>query len=205
VPTAAHTLFTTAADNQTGYELHVLQGEREMARDCRSLARFTLRGIPPLPAGKARLQVAFSVDESGLLTVTAKEATSGVQQVVEVQPSHGLSPAQVERMIIETLDNRDADIEERRLAEFRVHAKALIQTVAQDLLVAGDLLSDEETAEIRASAARLSKGIETAERSLLLELLLEDLHALTEPFNERKVNRTIMQVVMGQNLGGNQL
>jgi molecular chaperone HscA len=202
VPTAAHTIFTTAADNQTGYDLHVLQGEREMAKDCRSLAKFHLRGIPPMPAGKARLAVSFCVDESGLLTVTAKEATSGIAQVVEVQPSHGLSQAEVDQMIIETLENREADFAERSLAEFRVHARALLDAVRSALATDGDLLSEEEHTEIKTALDRLEKDLAAADRSLLLELLLEDLHALTEPFNERRVNRAIMQAVTGQTLRG---
>ncbi len=202
VPTSAHMVFTTAADNQTAYELHVLQGEREMAKDCRSLAKFTLRGIPPLSAGKARLSVAFCVDESGLLTVTAKEQTSGVAQVIEVQPSHGLSRAAIDQMVIDTLEHRERDVETRRLAEFRVHATALVRTVSNALTTDGDLLSDEERVEIQTSVDRLEKGLLVAERSLLLELLLEDLHALTEPFNERIVHRTIMEVVSGQTLRG---
>lgn len=202
VPTAAHATFTTAADNQTGYTLHVLQGEREIASGCRSLAQFTLRGIPPMAAGKARLQVSFTVDESGLLTVTARENTSGIQQVVEVQPSHGLSPGQVEQMMIDTLENRDTDLEARRLSEFQVHARALISTVSRALETDDDLLSPDEKAEIETGLGRLKKGLAEADRSLLLELLLEDLHALTGPFNERRVNRSIMQVVTGQTLRG---
>ncbi len=204
VPTAAHTVFTTAADDQTGYEIHVLQGEREMACNCRSLAKFVLRGIPPLPAGKARLQVSFCVDESGLLTVQAKELTSAIVQVVEVRPTRGLSRTEVDRMIVETLENRETDAETRRLTEFRVHSRALIDVVNQALAVDSDLLTDAEALEIRTGVQRLKKGLQSAERSLLLELLLEDLHSLTEPFNERRVNRAIMQVVTGQDLRGQQ-
>jgi molecular chaperone HscA len=204
VPTAAHAVFTTAADDQTGYEIHVLQGEREMARDCRSLAKFVLRGIPAMPAGKARLHVSFCVDENGLLTVTARENTSCSTQTVEVQPTRGLDRSEVERMIIETLENREADTEARRLAEFQVHARALIEVVTRSLAADSDLLSPDEAAEIRTAVERLQKGLAAAQRSLLLELLLEDLHGLTEPFNERRVNRTIMQVVTGQDLRGQQ-
>ena len=204
VPTAAHTVFTTAADNQTGYKIHVLQGEREMACNCRSLAKFVLRGIPPLPAGKARLQVSFCVDESGLLTVHAKELTSAIVQVVEVQPTRGLSRLEVDRMIVETLENRENDTETRRLTEFRIHSRALIDVVNQALAVDSDLLTDAEAIEIRTGVQRLKKGLESAERSLLLELLLEDLHSLTESFNERRVSRAIMQVVTGQDLRGQQ-
>jgi molecular chaperone HscA len=200
VPTSAHGVFTTAADNQTGYELHVLQGEREMARDCRSLARFLLSGIPPMPAGKARLHVAFCIDESGLLTVTAREVTTGTTQVVEVRPSTGLAREQVDRMLIETLDNREDDIETRRLAEFRVHSAALVESVTKSLDSDADLLTEEERLDIVGSVERLRRGIVHADRSLLLELLLEDCHALTESFNERKIHRSIVQAVTGMNL-----
>ncbi len=200
VPTSAHAVFTTAADNQTGYELHVLQGEREMAKNCRSLARFTLSGIPPMRAGKARLHVSFCIDESGILTVTAKESTTGTVQVVEVVPSYGLDKTQVDQMVLQAVDKRDSDIEARKLAEFQVHGAALAISVRSALVSDGDLLTEAERLEITGSVERLERGLKSVNRSLLLELLLEDLHALTEPFNERKVNRSIMQAVTGKDL-----
>jgi molecular chaperone HscA len=200
VPTSVHAVFTTAADNQTGYELHVLQGEREMAKNCRSLAKFVLSGIPPMPAGKARLHVAFCIDESGLLTVTAKEATTGSVQVVEVEPSYGLDNTQIDRIVSQAIEQREGDIEARKLAEFQVHGASLVDTVQRALIGDGDLLTKVERDEIVGSVERLERGLKTATRSLLLELLLQDLHALTEAFNERKVNRSIMQAVMGKDL-----
>jgi len=200
VPTSAHTVFTTAADNQTGYELHVLQGEREMACNCRSLAQLVLSGIPPMKAGKARLHVAFCIDENGLLTVTAKEATTGTAQVVEVVPSYGLEKAQIEQMVLQARDLRDDDIEARKLAEFQVHGASLVNSVCEALISDADLLTEAERVEIVGSVERLRRGLKSEKRSLLLELLLEDLHALTASFNERKVNRSIMQVVTGKDL-----
>jgi molecular chaperone HscA len=202
VPTAAHGIFTTAADNQTGYELHVLQGEREMARDCRSLAKFLLSGIPAMPAGKARLHVAFCIDENGLLTVSAREATTDVTQVVEVRPSYGLTQGQIDQMVAQHIRHRKEDEETRKLAEFRVHGAALVKAVSLALATDADLLTKAEEREITASVERLTRGLTSADRSLLLELLLEDLHALTEPFNERKVNRSIVSRVTGQTLRG---
>ena len=134
----------------------------------------------------------------------AKELTSAIVQVVEVQPTRGLSRSEVDLMIVETLENREADTEARRLAEFRVHSRALIDVVSHALDADSDLLSNDEALEIRTGVQRLKKGLANAQRSLLLELLLEDLHALTEPFNERRVNRTIMQIVTGQDLRGQQ-
>ena len=200
VPTSAHTVFTTAADNQTGYELHVLQGEREMAKNCRSLAKFVLSGIPPMKAGKARLHVAFCIDENGLLTVTAKEATTGTAQVVEVVPSYGLEKAQIDKMLLEARALRDNDIEARKLAEFQVHGASLVNSVSEALISDADLLTEAERVEIVGSVERLRRGLKSEKRSLLLELLLEDLHALTASFNERKVNRSIMQAVTGKDL-----
>src|SRR5690606_32178241 len=110
IPVGATSVFTTYADNQTGFELHVVQGERELAEDCRSLARFSLKGIPPMPAGMARLEVSFHVDENNLLTVTAKELSTGRSQTVEVKPSYGLSDEVIEQMLIDALDHGEEDV-----------------------------------------------------------------------------------------------
>src|SRR5690606_19166647 len=125
IPVGARSTFTTFADNQTGFEIHVVQGERELAGDCRSLARFTLKGIPPMPAGMARLDVEFHVDADGLLAVHAKELTTGLEQTVEVKPSYGLTDEQVEEMLIAALDFGEADLEARRLADARVEGQRI--------------------------------------------------------------------------------
>src|SRR5690606_29709939 len=126
IPAGATSVFTTYADNQTGFELHVVQGERELAQDCRSLARFSLKGIPPMPAGMARLEVSFFVDENSLLTVTAKELTTGNSQKVEVKPSYGLSEDEIEEMLIDALDHGEEDIEKRALADAKVEAQRIL-------------------------------------------------------------------------------
>jgi molecular chaperone HscA len=200
VPTAARTIFTTHADDQTGFVLHVLQGERELARDCRSLGRFVLRGIPPLPAGQARLEVSFQVDESGLLTVTARELTSGLVQAVEVSPAVGLTTEEIEALLIEALRCRKQDLEASRLAELRVHGQSAVRATEKALAADGDLVTAEERAEIEASLQRLKRGLLEAERSLLLELLVDELHALTEGFSERRMHRAIVEAVTGQGL-----
>src|SRR5439155_12234377 len=117
---------TTQQDKQTGFEIHVLQGERELAQDCRSLARFTLKGIPPMPAGLARLEVTFRVDADGLLSVAAKEITTGVEQKVEVKPSYDLTDEEVENMLLAALDHGEEDLARRRLIDARVEAEQVV-------------------------------------------------------------------------------
>ncbi|MCH2109681.1 MAG: Fe-S protein assembly chaperone HscA, partial [Polyangiaceae bacterium] len=126
IPAGARSTFTTYADNQTGFELHVVQGERELAENCRSLARFSLRGIPPMPAGIARLEVNFHVDENNLLTVNAKELTTGIEQEVEVKPSYGLSEDEIEDMLIDALEHGEEDLDDRRLRDVAVEAQRVI-------------------------------------------------------------------------------
>src|SRR5690606_11851076 len=126
VPAGARSTFTTYADNQTGFELHVVQGERELAPDCRSLARFTLRGIPPMPAGMARRGGYFPVDENSLLEVRALETTTGIEQRIEVKPSYGLSDEEIEDMLIDALDHGEEDLDARRHADATVEAKRVM-------------------------------------------------------------------------------
>lgn len=198
VPAAAKTLFTTHSDEQTGFILHVVQGEREMARDCRSLAHCVLRGIPKMPAGQARLELSFQVDESGLLTVTARELTSGLTQVVEVRPSAGLTSDEIDQMLLVALERRKQDREAAKLAELRVHGRSVVLATQKALIEDRDLLTTDEREQIEASLQRLSDGLPVAERSLLLELLVDELHALTEGFNERRMNRKIVEAITGR-------
>src|SRR5690606_18212223 len=126
IPAGARQVFTTYADNQTGFDLHIVQGERELAEDCRSLARFVLKGIPPMPAGMARLELTFRVDADGLLKVSAKEVTTGIEQDVEVKPSYGLTDEEVEAMLLDALDHGAEDFEKRKLAERRVEGERIL-------------------------------------------------------------------------------
>lgn len=200
VPAAAKTLFTTHSDGQTGFVLHVLQGQRALAKDCRSLGQFTLRNIPSMPAGQARLEVTFQVDESGLLTVTARELTSGLVQVVEVVPAVGLSTAEIDQMLLEALKQRKEDKEAAKLVELRVHGQSVLHATEVALEKDGDLVTPGERQEIEAAVGRLRQGLETAERSLLLELMVEELHVLTRGFTERRMNRAVVEAVTGQSL-----
>jgi len=197
VPAAAKTLFTTHSDGQTGFVLHVVQGERTLAKDCRSLGQFMLRQLPALPAGQARLEVTFQVDESGLLTVTARELLSGIVQVVEVTPTSGLTTAEIDEMLLSALKRKKQDVESAKLVELRVHGESVLKATVAALGTDPDLVTPQERAEIEASVLRLRQGLQTVERSLLLEMLVEELHALTQGFNERRMNRMVVEAVSG--------
>ncbi|MFM2126024.1 MAG: Fe-S protein assembly chaperone HscA, partial [Acidobacteriota bacterium] len=126
IPASETELFTTGVDGQTNVLIHVVQGERELVKDCRSLARFDLKGIPPMPAGMARVQVRFLIDANGILSVTAKDLRAGTEQTVEVKPSYGLSDEQVEAMILESYEKAEEDLNERQVREARVEADAVV-------------------------------------------------------------------------------
>ena len=126
VPCGAKQTFTTFADKQTGFDLHVVQGERELVAECRSLARFTLKGIPPMPAGMARLEVTFMVDADGILRVAAREETTGQEAAIEVKPSYGLTDDEVEQMILDSFAHAEDDVKARLLAEQRVEADGIV-------------------------------------------------------------------------------
>src|SRR5262249_45868007 len=160
IPVGATQTFTTYADNQTGFELHVVQGERELAADCRSLAKFTLRGIPPMPAGLARLEVTFRVDADGILHVAAREATTGIEQTVEVKPSHGLDDAQVEQMLLDALDHGEEDLALRRLADAKVEGERIRRATEVALAADADLLEAGEMERVERAFAELVAAIE---------------------------------------------
>src|SRR5262249_39523447 len=149
---------TTYADNQTGFDLHILQGERELATDCRSLAKFVLKGIPPMPAGMARLEVTFRVDADGLLNVTASELTTGVEQQVEVKPSYGLTDEEVENMLLAALEHGEEDLEQRRLIEERVEAERVLLATRKALAADADLLQEGERERIELAVRELEEA-----------------------------------------------
>jgi len=126
IPASAQELFTTGVDNQTGIDIHVLQGERELAKDCRSLARFDLRGIPPMAAGIPRVEVKFLIDANGILHVSAREQRSGKEAEIQVQPSYGLTDEQVEGMILDSFDNAEEDFRRRQIIEARAEAATIL-------------------------------------------------------------------------------
>jgi molecular chaperone HscA len=198
IPVGAKSVFTTYADNQTGFEIHVVQGERELARDCRSLARFTLRGIPPMPAGLARLEVSFHVDENGLLQVHAKELTTGFEQRVEVKPSYGLTDEQVEAMLIDALDHGEEDIEARRLADARVEAGRIALAVEKSLQSDTDLLDDGERERIERALSELKGAVEHATRAAAIQARIDALDDTTHEFAGRRMNRAIQAAISGK-------
>ena len=201
IPTGAKSVFTTFADNQTGFDIHVVQGERELAQDCRSLARFILKGIPPMPAGMARLEVHFYVDENNLLEVRAIEVTTGIEQKVEVKPSYGLSEDQIEDMLIDAIDHGDEDLEARRLADARVEAQRILLATRKALDDDSDLLGTEEREAVEAAVAALRDAVETAKRPGVVQLKIDDLDRVTHDWAGRRMDRAIHLAIAGKDLG----
>jgi molecular chaperone HscA len=197
IPCAARATYTTQEDRQTGFEIHVLQGERELSADNRSLAKFTLKGIPPLPAGMARLEVTFQVDADGLLSVHAKELTTGIEQRIAVKPSYGLDDETVERMLLEALDHGESDLKLRRLAEHRVEAHRIIEATKKALAADSDLLEAGELAKIESACAKAAASAAGSDPSRL-RADIEALDAATKAFAGRRMDRAIASAIEGR-------
>ena len=197
IPCAARATYTTQEDNQTGFEIHVLQGEREMTSDNRSLARFTLKGIPPMPAGMARLEVTFEVDADGLLSVHAKELTTGLEQAVTVKPTYGLDDAAVEQMLLDALDHGEEDLTMRRLAEGRVEAHRILHATSKGLTADADLLAAGERERIEAAFAALEQSVR-GDDPARVRTRIEELDDATKAFAERRMNRAIARAIEGR-------
>ncbi len=196
LPTARAQEFTTFKDGQTAMTIHVVQGEREMVADCRSLAKFTLRGIPPMAAGAARIRVTFQVDADGLLSVSAREQTTGVQAQIEVKPSYGLDDATITQMLREGMAHAGADAAERARAEARVEAQSLIDAVTAALALDGDLLTAEQTAQIRAQMDALAALLPNADAAAI-RAAVQTLSQGTDDFAARRMNRNIQRALQG--------
>jgi molecular chaperone HscA len=197
IPCSAKATYTTQQDRQTGFQIHVLQGEREMVADNRSLARFTLKGIPPMPAGMARLEVTFDVDADGLLGVHAKELTTGIEQTVSVQPTYGLDDATVEAMLVDALDHGEQDLTRRRLAERRVEATRILSAARKSLAVDADLLEPGEGARIETACAALEAAAR-GEDPGRVHAGIEALDDATKAFAGRRMNRAIARAIEGR-------
>jgi molecular chaperone HscA len=200
IPAGATQTFTTYADNQTGFELHVVQGERELAADCRSLAKFTLKGIPPMPAGLARLEVGFRVDADGILHVTARETTTGIEQVVEVKPTYGLDDAAVEQMLLDALDHGEDDLALRRLAEAKVEGERIRHATEQALAADADLLEPGERERIARALAQLVESLGGSNASIV-QNRIDELDEATHAWAGRRMNRAIAQAIEGKRVG----
>jgi len=201
IPAGAKATFTTYADNQTGFDLHVVQGERELASDCRSLARFKLSGIPPLPAGFARLEVSFNVDENNLLSVKAVELTTGITQSVEVKPSYGLTDDEVEQMLIDALDHGESDFELRRLRDAQVEATRILLATDKAFASDADLLEQAERVRIEQALSALRGAASSATQASLIEGAISALDDATHDWAGRRMNRAIQSAIAGKNLG----
>jgi molecular chaperone HscA len=197
IPTARAQDFTTFKDGQTAIAIHVVQGEREVVSDCRSLARFELRGIPPMVAGAARVRVSFAVDADGLLNVTAREETSGVEAAITVKPSYGLADEEIARMLTESFSTAEADMVERSLRESRVEAERMLLATRAALAVDGDLLSAAERDEVEALLVALQASREGTDHHAI-DAAVEALAKGTEAFAAERMNRSIRVALAGK-------
>ena len=199
LPTARAQDFTTFKDGQTAMTVHVVQGERELVSDCRSLAKFTLRGIPPMVAGAARIRVTFQVDADGLLSVSAREQTSGVQAQIEVKPSYGLDDETITQMLREGMSNAGEDMAARARAEAQVEAEGLIAAVSAALALDSDLLEPSALAHIQALISKLQTNLSshTAEQ---IRAATTALAQATDDFAAKRMNRNIQRALTGQSV-----
>jgi Fe-S protein assembly chaperone HscA len=205
IPASGREMYTTSVDNQTSVDIHVVQGERELVADCRSLARFKLRGIPPMPAGLPRVEVRFQIDANGILSVGARELRTSVEQSIEVKPSYGLTDQEVERMLIESFEHAQADFDARLLIEARNEAESVITATEKSLRrpdfaeVTRGELTDDELAQIDRTLADLKQVMTGTER----EAIHEKTHALnhaTRHLAEIMMNRSVREALAGRNV-----
>ena len=205
VPASGRDAFTTGVDNQTSVEIHVLQGERELAADCRSLGRFRLSGIPPMPAGLPRVEVRFQIDANGILTVSAKELRTGIEQQIEVKPSYGLTESEVERMLIESFEHAEADIEARLLIDARNEAEAVVAATEKSLRRPdfGELVGSEiDTAELQRigqALAETKEAIGGSDRHAV-QRRTHELNDVTRHLAEVMMNRSVRQALSGKHV-----
>jgi molecular chaperone HscA len=200
IPVAKAQEFTTYKDGQTGMQIHVVQGEREMASQNRSLAKFELKGIPPMVAGAARIKVMFTVDADGLLTVSAMEETTGTSQVIEVKPSYGLSDEEIKTMLYASMQHGREDMELRLLAESKVEAQGLVMAIESALAKDSDLLTADEVVKINTAIAELNKAVAGDARDTIGEAA-KKLEKATEDFAGARMNKYVGEALKGKKVG----
>ncbi len=189
--------FTTYKDGQTGLLLHIIQGEREMVDQCRSLGQFKLTGIPPMVAGAARIKVTFQVDSDGLLTVSAQEENTGISQHIEVKPSYGLSEDDRHSMIMASLDNAKEDISQRLLAESKIEAHRFLEALLPALVSDRNLLNDPEYEELLTTIDALEEALKGSDRDKI-ETYAKALEQNTQPFAERRMSLSLKKALEGK-------
>src|SRR5882672_3545310 len=194
IPAARGQEFTTFKDGQSGMSFHVVQGERELVSDCRSLARFELKGIPPMVAGAARVRVTFQVDADGLLSVSARESTSGAEASVAVKPSYGLADADIERMLRDSFQHAKEDVHARALAENRVEAQRLIEATLSAMQADGALLSAAEKSSIELQIQNLQSVLPASDHRAIKQAS-EELNRVTGDFAARRMDAGVRRAL----------
>ncbi|MBL4821338.1 MAG: Fe-S protein assembly chaperone HscA [Gammaproteobacteria bacterium] len=199
IPVARTQEFTTYKDGQTVMLIHVLQGERELVSDCRSLARFEVRGIPPMVAGAAKIRVTFQIDADGLLSVDAKELSTGTSTRIQVKPSYGLGSNEIENMLKESQENAQSDMKARALKESLIEAEQLLEALESAIAVDGDLLTDDEALKLSEAGAALKKALQT-ENSREIHRLTEKLNGASEGFAAKRMDVQIVDALRGESI-----
>ncbi|QEH45168.1 Fe-S protein assembly chaperone HscA [Aggregatibacter actinomycetemcomitans] len=199
IPVARAQEFTTFKDGQTAMSVHIVQGEREMVTDCRSLARFTLRSIPPMAAGAAHIRVTYQVDADGLLSVTAMEKTTGVQSSIQVKPSYGLTDDEIANMLKASMENAKEDIQARLLAEQRVEAERVLESVRSALAQDYDLLDDDELSAVKNTIISLEQ-LKQQEDYIAIKQGIKALDLATQDFAARRMDKSIRAALAGQSV-----
>jgi molecular chaperone HscA len=197
IPAAQAQTFTTHVDNQTSVDLHVVQGEREMVGDCRSLGRFKLSGLMPQPAGVPRIKVEFMVDADGILRISAEDATTGVSTKIEVQPSYGLSEDQIEAMLEAAIDHAETDVDQRLLIDARIEAEQIANQVTKAIKEDEAMLEPGEKAAIEAGLATLKSAMEGDDRHLISKAS-HQVDEVTAPFAQRRIERDLQLAISGK-------
>ena len=199
LPVAMGQEFTTYQDGQTGMVIHVVQGERDLVKDCRSLGKFTLKGIPPMVAGAAKIRVTFQVDTDGLLSVKAKELSTGIESSIEVKPSYGLEDKHIQQMLESSFSSAEEDKESRALAEIKVDGKQIIAMIESALKQDKNLLNQDEVNHIYAMVHELTKALAASDRALIEEKT-KLLNEATATFAARRMDNSISKALTGKTI-----
>ena len=200
IPVTETKTFTTHADGQTGMSIHVVQGEREMIQDNRSLAQFSLKGLPDMPAGIPRVKITFTVDADGILTVEAREEFTKVSASIEVVPSHGLSDDEIEEMLDSAIDNAEKDVDQRLLIEARIEAEQVLKALGDSLSVDGEMATEEERAQMESVITQLQTAIAEEDRKRISDLT-HHLDEVSAPFAQRRIERDLALALEGKAVG----